>query len=125
MINGVGIDLVDVNRMKKLLAKWGDRFMGRFFSQHEIGYCQRKATPAIHFAARFAAKESFLKSLGMGLGMGVKLKDIEVINDHQGKPDLMLHGRAQRLISERGIRKVHLSLTHTSESAVAVVILET
>lgn len=125
MMIGVGIDLVDVSRMKKLLAKWGDRFTGRYFSQHETEYCQRKAAPAIHFAARFAAKEAFLKSLGIGLGMGVKLKDIAVINDRQGKPDLILTGQAQCLISERGIRKVHLSLTHTSECAAAVVILET
>ena len=125
MITGTGIDLVDVSRMKKLLAKWGDRFTERYFSQHEIDYCRRKAVPEIHFAARFAAKESFLKSLGIGLGMGVELKDIQVINDQQGKPDLILAGQAQRLISERGVRKVHLSLTHTSECAVAVVILET
>jgi holo-[acyl-carrier protein] synthase len=125
MINGVGIDLVDVNRMKKLLAKWGGRFTERYFSQREIEYCQRKAISAIHFAARFAAKESFLKSLGIGLGMGVALKEIEVINDPQGKPDLVLQGQAQQLIRERGIRKVHLSLTHTSECAAAVVILET
>lgn len=125
MITGTGIDLVDVSRMKKLLAKWGDRFTERYFSQHEIDYCRRKAVPGIHFAARFAAKESFLKSLGIGLGMGVKLKDIQVINDQQGKPDLILAGQAQYLINERGIRKVHLSLTHTSEYAAAVVILET
>jgi holo-[acyl-carrier protein] synthase len=125
MINGVGIDLVDVNRMKKLLAKWGGRFTERYFSQREIEYCQRKAISAIHFAARFAAKESFLKSLGIGLGMGVALREIEVINDSQGKPDLVLHGQAQQLIREQGIRKVHLSLTHTSECAAAVVILET
>lgn len=125
MINGVGIDLVDVNRMKKLLAKWGGRFTERYFSQREIEYCQRKAISAIHFAARFAAKESFLKSLGIGLGMGVALREIEVINDSQGKPDLVLQGQAQQLIRERGIRKVHLSLTHTSECAAAVVILET
>jgi holo-[acyl-carrier protein] synthase len=124
MIAGTGIDLVDVGRLKKIIAKWGGRFTGRFFSQHEIDYCQKRAVPAIHYAARFAAKESFLKSLGIGLGMGVNLKDIEVMNDQQGKPDLILHGEAQRLLSERGIQKVHLSLTHTSDAAVAVVILE-
>ena len=124
MITGIGIDLVDVGRLKKIIAKWGCRFTGRFFSRREIDYCQKKAIPAIHFAARFAAKESFLKSLGIGLGMGVNLKDIEVMNDQQGKPDLILHDEAQRLLCERDVRKVHLSLTHTSESAVAVVILE-
>ena len=124
MIAGTGIDLVDVGRLKKIIAKWGGRFTGRFFSKHEIDYCQKRAVPAIHYAARFAAKESFLKSLGIGLGMGVNLKDIEVMNDQQGKPDLILHDEAQRLLSERGIQKVHLSLTHTSDAAVAVVILE-
>lgn len=125
MITGVGIDLVEVGRMKKLLTKWGERFTTRFFSQHEIDYCQKKAVPAIHFAARFAAKEAFLKSLGIGLGMGLKLREIEVNNNQRGKPSLNLAGRAQRLISERKIRKVHLSLTHTSEWAAAVVIAET
>jgi len=124
MITGTGIDLVDVRRLKKILTRWGDRFTERFFCQQEIDYCRKKASPAIHFAARFAAKEAFLKSLGIGLGMGVSLKDIEVINDDRGKPDLILHGEAQRLPGERDIRKVHLSLTHTSESAIAVVILE-
>jgi holo-[acyl-carrier protein] synthase len=125
MINGVGIDLVDVSRMNKLLARWGGRFTERYFTQNEIEYCQGKAVSAIHFAARFAAKESFLKSLGIGLGMGVKLQEIEVVNDPQGRPALVLHGHALHLIGERGIRKVHLSLTHTSEQAAAVVILET
>jgi holo-[acyl-carrier protein] synthase len=124
MIIGTGIDLADVKRMQRLLAKWGDRFTGRFFSPGEMAYCRQKASPAIHFAARFAAKEAFLKSLGIGLGMGVALKDIEVVNDDRGKPDLVLYGEARRMIDERGIRRMHLSLTHTAESAVAMVILE-
>lgn len=125
MITGTGIDLVPVGRLKKILTRWGDRFAARFFCQQEIDYCRKKASPAIHFAARFAAKEAFLKSLGIGLGMGISLKDIEVINDDRGKPDLILRGEAQRLLEEGEIRKVHLSLTHTTESALAIVILET
>ena len=84
MITGTGIDLVDVSRMKKLLAKWGDRFTERYFSQHEIDYCCRKAVPAIHYAARFAAKESFLKSLGIGLGIThTQAKEkLEIISTH-------------------------------------------
>jgi len=124
MISGIGIDLVDVSRLKKIIARWDGRFTGRYFSQREIAYCQKKAIPAIHYAARFAAKESFLKSLGIGLGMGIELKDIEVMSGSHGKPELILHEEAGRLLLERGIRKVHLSLTHTSESAVAVVVLE-
>jgi holo-[acyl-carrier protein] synthase len=124
MIAGTGIDLVDVTRMKKILSRWGDRFPERFFSPGEVDYCRKKATPAIHYAARFAAKESFLKSLGIGLGMGINLKDIEVMNNPQGKPDLILHDQARHLLVQRGIRKVHLSLTHTSQYAAAVIILE-
>ena len=125
MISGIGIDLVDVERLKKILARWGGRFTERYFSRQENEYCQHKAVPAIHYAARFAAKESFLKSLGIGLGMGIELKNIEVVNGGDGKPDLILHDEAMRLLEERGIRKAHLSLTHTSKSAVAVVVLET
>lgn len=125
MISGIGIDLVDIKRLKKIIDRWGGRFTGRYFSQQENAYCQSKAVPAIHYAARFAAKESFLKSLGIGLGMGVELSNIEVMIGSRGKPDLVLHDQALRLLRERGIRKVHLSLTHTVESAAAVVILET
>jgi holo-[acyl-carrier protein] synthase len=125
MIAGTGIDLVDVKRMQRLLAKWGDRFTGRFFCPREMAYCRERASPAIHFAARFAAKEAFLKALGVGLGMGDALKDIEIVNDDRGKPEMFLHGEAQRRLGDLGVRRVHLSLTHTVESAVAMVILET
>ena len=70
MIFGIGTDLVEVSRVEKILQKWGEKFLKKVFSQNEIEYCKKKAFPAIHFAARFAAKESFLKSLGIGLGMG-------------------------------------------------------
>jgi holo-[acyl-carrier protein] synthase len=121
----MGIDLVEVRRIDRLLVKWGDRFTGRFFAAGEVAYCSSKARPAIHFAARFAAKESFLKSLGIGLGMGVHLRDIEVSRDRRGKPALVLHGRAASMLAERDVIAVHLSLTHTAEHAVAAVVLET
>ena len=125
MIAGTGIDLVEVRRIDRLLQKWGDRFTGRFFAPGEAAYCGAKARPAIHYAARFAAKESFLKSLGIGLGMGVHLREIEVSRDRRGKPVLVLHGKAASMLRERGITAVHLSLTHTADDAAAVVILET
>ena len=78
----------------------------------------------MHYAARFAAKESFLKSLGMGLGMGVNLRDIEVSQDQFGKPGVMPQGRAAEILSGLGIGAVHLSLTHTRHAAAAMVILE-
>ena len=91
MIYGIGTDFVEVPRIEKILQKWGEKFTGRVYSKGEIDYCHNKAFPAMHFAARFAVKESFLKSLGIGLGMGVKLRDIEVINTPQGKPILKIN----------------------------------
>lgn len=124
MIYGIGIDIVEVLRVEKILQKWGDRFVTKVYSVEEADYCKKKAFPSIHFAARFAAKESFLKSLGMGLGMGVGLKDIELINQWQGKPCLKIHNRAEDILREEGITKVHVSVTHTREYANAIVILE-
>jgi len=124
MIHGTGIDLVDIDRLEKILRKWDTRFLNMVYSPEEICYCTKKAYPVIHYAARFAAKESFLKSLGMGLGMGIKLKDIEVRNDVHGRPVLNLHGRAREILEERGIASVHVSLSHSRIQAGAVVILE-
>jgi holo-[acyl-carrier protein] synthase len=124
VIAGIGIDLVEVRRIDRLLKKWGERFTGRYFAPGEIEYCRTKARPAIHYAARFAAKESFLKSLGIGLGMGVRLRDIEVSRDRRGKPVLLLHERAVVMLRERGVTAVHLSLTHTADHAAAAVVLE-
>lgn len=124
MIYGIGTDLVEVNRIEKIIQRWGERFTEKVYSQNEINYCQHKAYPAIHYAARFAAKESFLKSLNIGLGMGVSLKDIEVVNNAQGSPQLHMNERIQGVLDKRGITAVHISMTHTREHAQAVVVLE-
>jgi len=124
MIYGIGTDLVEVNRIEKIIQRWGERFTEKVYSRNEIDYCTRKAYPAIHYAARFAAKESFLKSLGIGLGMGVSLKDIEVINDAKGNPQLKMNERIREVLDTHGITSVHISMTHTREHALAVVILE-
>lgn len=124
MIYGIGTDLVEINRIEKIIDRWGDRFTDKIYSQNEIIYCQNKAYPAVHYAARFAAKESFLKSLGIGLGMGVSLKDIEVINNPQGRPQLNMNERIQRVLEVRGVTAIHISMTHTREYAQAVIVLE-
>jgi holo-[acyl-carrier protein] synthase len=124
MIYGAGIDIVEVRRMEEIIQKWGGRFVARVFSQGEISYCTSCALPAMHYAARFAAKESFLKSLGIGLGMGLCLRDIEVTSDRQGKPEVRLRGRAEDTLRRLGIGAVHVSLSHTRHSATAVVVLE-
>ena len=124
MIYGIGIDLVENDRLEKIIKKWGDKFLNKIFSKGEILYCTRHAQSSIHFGARFAAKESFLKALGLGLGGGVKLSDIEVINDETGKPALKLNGTARTQIEKRNVTNIHLSLTHTKKYATAVVLLE-
>ena len=124
MICGVGIDLVENNRMEKIIKKWGDKFINRIFSDEEIKYCEKHINSSTHYGVRFAAKESFLKALGIGLGMGIKLSDIEVMNDENGKPSLMLCGEAKNQIEKKRITKVHLSLTHTKSYSTAIVLLE-
>ena len=124
MICGIGIDLVENSRLEKIIEKWGIKFFKRVFSAGEIQYCGKHIRSSTHYGARFAAKESFLKALGIGLGMGVKLSDIEVIHDKNGKPILALCGGAKVQIEKRKITKIHLSLTHTKKYATAIVLLE-
>lgn len=124
MICGVGIDQVENIRVEKIIKKWGETFLNRIFSDEEIRYCEKHVNSSPHYGVRFAAKESFLKALGIGLGMGVKLSDIEVVNDENGKPSLRLGGEAQNQIDNKMITKVHLSLTHTKNYSTAVVLLE-
>ncbi len=125
MICGVGIDLVEVQRIENILKRWGEKFTGRVFTESEIEYCRKHAHPAIHYAARFAAKEAFLKSIGVGLAGGLRMKDIEALNDQHGKPGLNLHNKAKVTLNKNGISTtVHLSISHTARYATAVVILE-
>ena len=124
MIVGIGTDLVEIDRIERIIRRWGDRFLKMVFTAREITYCEQRRTPAVHYAARFAAKESFFKSVGSGLGMGLSLREIEVTRGDRGKPELQLHGQARRLIDERGGAMVHISLTHTGDYASAVVVVE-
>jgi holo-[acyl-carrier protein] synthase len=124
MICGIGIDLVENDRLDRIIARWGSKFLRRVYTEGEIEYCEKHVQSSINFGARFAAKESFLKALGIGMGMGVKLNEIEVVHDEKGKPDLFLHGEAKKQIENRTVGKIHLSLTHTRNYSTAIVLLE-
>ncbi|MDO9529190.1 MAG: holo-ACP synthase [Syntrophales bacterium] len=125
MICGIGIDLVEIDRIEKILKRWGERFTDRVYTEDELEYCQKRAHPATHFAARFAAKEAFLKSIGVGLAGEITLKDIEVLTNQQGKPYLNFSDRIKPILNRcGGTPAVHLSITHTSKYATAVVVLE-
>ena len=124
MIVGIGTDLAEVPRIKNSVDRYGDRFLKRVYTDAEIAYASRKANQAERFAARFAAKEAAMKALGTGLRRGVTWKDFEVINEPSGRPVLHLHGVAQQIAERMKVRRISLSLTHTSELAMAVVIFE-
>lgn len=121
---GLGIDLVEVARIRDLLTKHGERFKERTFTAGEIAYCDSCADPAMHYAARFAAKEAAAKAIGTGLwAEGVDWKDIEITRETSGKPTLHLHGGAKLHADKQGVTNFMVSLTHTRELAQAQVIL--
>ena len=118
---GIGIDLVEVSRIREMLEKHGRRFTERTFTAGEIAYCDACADPAMHYAARFAAKEAVAKALGTGLwAEGVIWTDIEVVRELSGRPAIMLHGAAKQ---HAGDATCLVSLTHTRELAMAQVIM--
>jgi holo-[acyl-carrier protein] synthase len=117
---GVGIDLVDIDRIRDLLGRH-PRFAQQRFTAGERAWCDRRRDPAERYAARFAAKEATLKALGVGLG-GARLVDLEVVTAPSGRPGLVLHGSAAELATERGVVGWHVSLTHGRTVAAAVVV---
>jgi holo-[acyl-carrier protein] synthase len=124
MIVGTGIDIVNIERIESLMARWGDLFLGRVFTEREIVWCQQRTRPPECFAIRFAAKEAFLKAIGLGLREGIYWTDIEVENDPMGKPLLSLHRKAEEILKNCGAHKALLTLSHDRPYAVAHVILE-
>ncbi len=124
MIVGIGTDLAEVSRIREAIERHGRRFIDRIFTPAEIAYAERKANVFERFAARFAAKEAGMKAIGTGWKRGVRWQDFEVINLPSGKPTLALHGVASTVAEKLGARNVALSLTHTAEQAMAIVILE-
>jgi holo-[acyl-carrier protein] synthase len=120
-IVGLGTDLVEIPRFRLAMERRGQRLDERLFSDDERAYAYRQKDPAKSLAARFGAKEAVMKALGVGLWK-FKLRDVEVIRQRSGAPRVALHGRAQELATERGVRAWHLSLTHTEHTALAVAI---
>ena len=120
MLDGLGVDLVEVGRIRRACDRWGERFLRRVFTAGERAYCMRKAHPEQSLAARFAAKEAVLKAIGTGLSGGIRWTDVEVVNERSGKPGVRLGERITRRI---GDRTVLLTISHTKELAIAQAIL--
>ena len=123
MIIGTGIDIIEVDRVAQRVGN-DNGFRELVFSKNEISYCDSKAFPFQHYAARFAAKEAFLKAIGRGWDSGLTLYEIEIINQSGGRPVLQLSGETEKELAHLGIRSVHLSLSHIKSTATAIVILE-
>jgi holo-[acyl-carrier protein] synthase len=124
MIIGTGIDLVEIARFRKVMERLKDRFLVRVFTPGEQQFCIQHRDPVPHFAVRFAAKEALFKALGTGWAKGVTWLDVEVQRERQDAPKIALFGEAQRLSIELGAQRVHLSLTHSDNWAIAMVVLE-
>ena len=121
-IIGIGIDATDIPRIAQAIARYGDRFTQRVFTDAEIAYCSAKHHPAPHYAGRFSAKEAAMKALGTGHTQGVLWRDIEVIRGG-GPPRLQLHGGALRRFRQMGATDAFLTITHADTVAMAQVML--
>lgn len=125
MVLGLGTDITEIARIRASVERFGQHFLERVYTPGEIAYCQaRKRTAAQSFAARFAAKEAAAKALGTGISRGVSWREFEVTRRPGQAPELHLHGRAAELAGLKGIRRLSLSLTHSRDVAMAVVVAE-
>ncbi len=124
LIVGCGIDLVKIERIEKIIRRWGDNFIFRIFTPLEREYCEKKKGNKYQsYAGKFAAKEALLKALGLGLG-GVNWKEIEIINNELGQPIIDTSGKLKNIVLTKGVSKYFITISHTKEYALAEVVLE-
>jgi holo-[acyl-carrier protein] synthase len=124
LIFGVGTDIIEVARIEEKMARTKG-LKEKLFTPDEIAYCESKARGAQHFAARFSAKEAFLKAIGTGWSGGLRFDEIEIVNNKAGKPEIVVHGKVKEFCAAHGVSGMHVSLSHLRNLAQAVVILET
>ena len=124
MVVGLGTDLMEIDRIEESIARFGERFLARVFTPAEIAFCRKKKNAAESFAARFAAKEAAAKALGTGMSRGIGWQEIEVVRRPGERPEIVFHGRAAERAKALGVASAAISLTHSREIAMAVVVLE-
>jgi len=123
LIYGIGMDIIEVSRIQKVMER-DLGFREKIFSEGEIAYCERMKNKYQHYAARFSAKEAFMKALGTGWRDGIRFVEIEITHDPLGKPLLVLTGKAKELAGKAGMGNMHVTLSHVKEVASAVVVVE-
>jgi len=121
---GIGVDLVECDRIQRSMDRFGERFLHRVFTDGEIEYSMTMKFPARHLAARFAGKEAVSKAFGTGIGKAMGWRNIDIQKKESGEPFLVLSGPAQAYAAERGVTSALITLSHTEHHAVACVVLE-
>jgi holo-[acyl-carrier protein] synthase len=124
MIKGIGIDSVQLARIARVYAEYGEKFLARILTDAEREYVARWADPVPRIAGRFAAKEACMKALGTGWGAGVRWRDIEVRRGPAGAPVAHLSGQAAQRLADLGATHVHVTITHTDDHAMAMILIE-
>ncbi|MBI5575745.1 MAG: holo-ACP synthase [Deltaproteobacteria bacterium] len=124
MIIGIGVDIVDIERVSRLLKKYGERFVRRVFTEAEAEYADRGPRRAERLAGRFAVKEAVMKAFGTGRSQGILWRDVETVRGRMGKPEVILHGKAFNYLKILNGKNLHVSITHDGGKAVAFVIVE-
>lgn len=119
MIFGIGIDVVEVERLESSMAEFGERFASRVFTEAERAYCESQKRPAIHYAARFAAKEAVAKALGTGIGKDLSWLDMEIRRRDSGEPEVFLSGNGAKFAKDKHLGQIKISLTHAQHYAAA------
>jgi holo-[acyl-carrier protein] synthase len=120
---GIGMDIVETKRIAESLDRFGDRFLRRVFLEDEVAYSRSMKFPHLHLAARFAAKEAISKAFGTGIGRELGWRDLEIVRDQVGAPGVRLHGRAEAYAKSRGVARVLVSLSHTTEYGAASAVI--
>ncbi len=118
MIHGIGVDIIEIARIKSSLERFANHFEEKIFTKDEIEYCRSKADPSKHFAGRFAVKEAVVKSMGKGMGQGVDWKDIEVLQKETGQPFLRIQGRGKNIFEGLRLKEILISISHEKSYAV-------
>lgn len=124
MIAGIGVDVVEVDRVDALLARYGDRFLRRVFTDAEAEYAKKSVRQAERLAGRFAVKEAVMKAFGTGKSQGILWRDVETIRGALGKPEVRLYGNADKYLKTINGNTIHVSISHDGGKAMAFVIIE-
>jgi len=122
-ILGIGMDIVETKRIADSLERFGDRFLHRVFLEGEVAYSNSMKFPPLHLAARFAAKEAISKAFGTGIGREIGWRDLEIVREPSGAPKVVLHGRAEEYAKKRGVKEIHISLSHTADYGAASAVI--